>query len=62
MTEDQRPKKGDDTMSAYARDFVFIITKEEAERISKPTISKERMEQIKKNAAKYLQKQDEKTD
>ena len=47
-------------MSAYARNFVYMVSKEEAERIAKPTISKERLEEIKKNAAKYLSKQDEK--
>lgn len=49
--------KGDDTMSAYAQNYVYMVGKEDAKRIAQPTISKERLEEIKKNAEKYLQKQ-----
>lgn len=48
-------KKGDDTMSAVARDYAFIVKAPDKSK-QVPVISKSRIEQAKKNVAPLTEK------
>lgn len=49
-------------MSAYARNYVYFIDEKEAKRIAEPTITKERLEAMRREVEKYLPKKDDKKD
>lgn len=50
-------KKGDDTMSAVARDYSYQVKINKNKKKPEPTISKETLERYAADVAKYLTKE-----
>ena len=50
-------------MSAYARNYVYFVTDPEiAKKMAQPSISREKMDEMRREVEKYLPKKDDKKD